>query len=42
MAGKLLTCLARLFNWFLQFRGFTMGVEDIIVKKAVSGIIYII
>jgi len=32
MAGQLLTCLARLFNSFLQMRGFTMGVEDILVK----------
>ena len=34
-AGKLLSSLARLFTCFLQFRGFTMGVEDIIVRKAV-------
>ncbi|KAM8940163.1 DNA-directed RNA polymerase I subunit RPA1 isoform 2-T2 [Pelodytes ibericus] len=32
-SGKLLTCLARLFTAYLQlFRGFTMGVEDILVR----------
>ncbi|MGH0173736.1 UNVERIFIED_CONTAM: hypothetical protein FKN15_066387 [Acipenser sinensis] len=32
-SGKLLTCLARLFTAYLQlYRGFTMGVEDILVK----------
>ncbi|XP_066483326.1 DNA-directed RNA polymerase I subunit RPA1 [Tiliqua scincoides] len=32
-AGKVLTALARLFTAYLQFyRGFTMGVEDILVK----------
>ncbi|EMP32181.1 DNA-directed RNA polymerase I subunit RPA1 [Chelonia mydas] len=31
--GKVLTCLARLFTAYLQlYRGFTMGVEDILVK----------
>ncbi|KAG2465977.1 RPA1 polymerase, partial [Polypterus senegalus] len=33
-SGKLLTCLARLFTAYLQlYKGFTMGVEDILVKK---------
>ncbi|ELU12458.1 hypothetical protein CAPTEDRAFT_154177 [Capitella teleta] len=32
-AGKLLTSLAKLFTIFLQFRGFTLGVEDILVKE---------
>ncbi|XP_053115784.1 DNA-directed RNA polymerase I subunit RPA1 [Hemicordylus capensis] len=33
-AGKVLTALARLFTAYLQFyRGFTMGVEDILVKR---------
>ncbi|KAM4808840.1 DNA-directed RNA polymerase I subunit RPA1 [Rhinophrynus dorsalis] len=32
-SGKLLTCLARLFTAYLQlYRGFTMGVEDILVR----------
>ncbi|XP_006028713.1 DNA-directed RNA polymerase I subunit RPA1 [Alligator sinensis] len=32
-SGKVLTCLARLFTAYLQlYRGFTMGVEDILVK----------
>ncbi|KAL7976983.1 hypothetical protein Chor_008932 [Crotalus horridus] len=32
-SGKLLTALARIFTAYLQFyRGFTMGVEDILVK----------
>ncbi|XP_069779752.1 DNA-directed RNA polymerase I subunit RPA1 isoform X2 [Narcine bancroftii] len=32
-SGKLLTCLARLFTAYLQlYRGFTLGVEDILVK----------
>ncbi|KAM4708710.1 DNA-directed RNA polymerase I subunit RPA1 isoform 2-T2 [Discoglossus pictus] len=32
-SGKLLTCLARLFTAYLQlFRGFTMDVEDILVR----------
>uniref|UniRef100_A0A6Q2WWD0 DNA-directed RNA polymerase subunit n=1 Tax=Esox lucius TaxID=8010 RepID=A0A6Q2WWD0_ESOLU len=32
-SGKLLSCLARLFTAYLQlYRGFTMGVEDILVK----------
>ncbi len=30
VAGKLLTSLAKLFTCFLQLRGFTMGVEDIL------------
>ncbi|XP_018426964.1 PREDICTED: DNA-directed RNA polymerase I subunit RPA1 [Nanorana parkeri] len=33
ISGKLLTCLARLFTAYLQlYRGFTMGVEDILVR----------
>ncbi|KAL2077653.1 hypothetical protein ACEWY4_027157 [Coilia grayii] len=36
-SGKLLTCLARLFTAYLQlYRGFTMGVEDILVKPAAN------
>ena len=31
MAGDLLTALARVFTTFLQFQGFTLGVEDILV-----------
>lgn len=32
-SGKLLSCLARLFTAYLQlYRGFTLGVEDILVK----------
>ncbi|KAM3939452.1 DNA-directed RNA polymerase I subunit RPA1 [Leptodactylus fuscus] len=32
-SGQLLTCLARLFTAYLQlYRGFTMGVEDILVR----------
>ena len=33
MAGDLLTALARVFTTFLQFHGFTLGVEDILVKE---------
>ena len=33
MAGDLLTSLARVFTTFLQFRGFTLGVEDILVTE---------
>ncbi|ELV10798.1 DNA-directed RNA polymerase I subunit RPA1 [Tupaia chinensis] len=33
-SGKVLTCLARLFTAYLQlYRGFTLGVEDILVKS---------
>ncbi|XP_046578101.1 DNA-directed RNA polymerase I subunit RPA1-like [Haliotis rubra] len=32
VAGKLLSCLGKLFRVFLQQRGFTLGVEDILVK----------
>ncbi|OWK62441.1 DNA-directed RNA polymerase I subunit RPA1 [Lonchura striata] len=33
-SGKVLTCLGRLFTAFLQlYRGFTMGIEDILVKR---------
>lgn len=35
VAGQLLTSLAKLFTTFLQFRGFTLGVEDILVKSEV-------
>uniref|UniRef100_A0A8B9IUU5 DNA-directed RNA polymerase subunit n=1 Tax=Amazona collaria TaxID=241587 RepID=A0A8B9IUU5_9PSIT len=34
-SGKVLTCLGRLFTAYLQlYRGFTMGIEDILVKPA--------
>lgn len=33
IAGDLLTALARVFTTFLQFQGFTLGVEDILVKE---------
>ncbi|KAJ8306316.1 hypothetical protein KUTeg_016861 [Tegillarca granosa] len=33
VAGRLLTCLGRLFMIFLQLRGFTLGVEDILVTS---------
>jgi len=36
MAGDLLTALARVFTTFLQFQGFTLGVEDILVKEKVD------
>lgn len=32
IAGQLLTSLGRLFTSFLQLRGFTLGVEDILLK----------
>ncbi|XP_043918265.1 DNA-directed RNA polymerase I subunit RPA1 [Protopterus annectens] len=33
-SGRLLTCLARLFTAYLQlYKGFSLGVEDILVKK---------
>ena len=35
VAGNLLTCFGRLFLNFLQMRGFTLGVEDILVTKSV-------
>ncbi|XP_022539298.2 DNA-directed RNA polymerase I subunit RPA1 [Astyanax mexicanus] len=36
-SGKLLSCLARLFTAYLQlYRGFTMGVEDILVKAGAN------
>uniref|UniRef100_A0A8C7MDG9 DNA-directed RNA polymerase subunit n=1 Tax=Oncorhynchus kisutch TaxID=8019 RepID=A0A8C7MDG9_ONCKI len=36
-SGKLLSCLARLFTAYLQlYRGFTMGVEDILVKRGAN------
>lgn len=35
LAGQLLTCLGRLFTAFLQISGFTLGVEDILVKDKV-------
>ncbi|MBN3323709.1 RPA1 polymerase, partial [Atractosteus spatula] len=36
-SGKLLSCLARLFTAYLQlYRGFTMGVEDILVKPGAN------
>ena len=33
IAGQLLSSLGRLFTSFLQYRGFTLGVEDIILKS---------
>ena len=39
-AGKMLTCFGRLFANFLQLRGFTLGVEDILVTTSVSMIIF--
>ena len=35
MAGKLLSCLGRLFTSYLQTRGFTLGVADILVTEKV-------
>ncbi|XP_061690930.1 DNA-directed RNA polymerase I subunit RPA1 [Syngnathoides biaculeatus] len=36
-SGKLLSCLARLFTAYLQlYRGFTLGVEDIMVKPGAN------
>ncbi|XP_028815371.1 DNA-directed RNA polymerase I subunit RPA1 isoform X2 [Denticeps clupeoides] len=36
-SGKLLSCLARLFTAYLQlYHGFTMGVEDILVKPGAN------
>ncbi|XP_068181664.1 DNA-directed RNA polymerase I subunit RPA1 [Antennarius striatus] len=36
-SGKVLTCLARLFTAYLQlYRGFTLGVEDILVRPAAN------
>ncbi|KAI4894429.1 hypothetical protein NFI96_010484 [Prochilodus magdalenae] len=36
-SGKLLSCLARLFTAYLQlYRGFTMSVEDILVKRVAN------
>uniref|UniRef100_A0A8C2Z3L7 DNA-directed RNA polymerase subunit n=1 Tax=Cyclopterus lumpus TaxID=8103 RepID=A0A8C2Z3L7_CYCLU len=36
-SGKLLSCLARLFTAYLQlYRGFTLGVEDILVKAGAN------
>lgn len=32
IAGQLLTCFGRLFTSFVQMRGFTLGVEDILLK----------
>jgi DNA-directed RNA polymerase I subunit RPA1 len=32
-AGKLLTTLGRLFTLFLQFRGFTCGIDDMLLTK---------
>lgn len=33
VSSLLLSALARVFTAFLQMRGFSLGVEDIIVKK---------
>ena len=35
MVGKLLSALAKLFTSYLQYHGFTLGVEDILVKPKV-------
>ncbi|KAF3693558.1 DNA-directed RNA polymerase I subunit RPA1 [Channa argus] len=36
-SGKLLSCLARLFTAYLQlYKGFTLGVEDILVKSGAN------
>lgn len=35
LAGELLTCLGRLFTAFIQRRGFTLGVEDILLRPTV-------
>ncbi|KAM9850131.1 DNA-directed RNA polymerase I subunit RPA1 [Aulostomus maculatus] len=36
-SGKLLSCLAQLFTAYLQlYRGFTLGVEDILVKQGAN------
>lgn len=32
VAGQLLSCLGRVFTAFIQLRGFTLGVEDILLK----------
>ncbi|XP_061901289.1 DNA-directed RNA polymerase I subunit RPA1 [Entelurus aequoreus] len=37
MSGQLLSCLARLFTAYLQlYRGFTLGVEDILVRPGAN------
>jgi DNA-directed RNA polymerase I subunit RPA1 len=36
VAGQLLSCLGRLFTAFLQLRGFTLGVEDIILRPEMA------
>ena len=36
VAGKLITSLGKLFRAYLQLRGFTLGVEDILVTHHVS------
>jgi DNA-directed RNA polymerase I subunit RPA1 len=35
-AGKLLTCFGKVFTTFIQFRGFTLGVEDILLTPEAS------
>ena len=35
MVGKLLSALAKLLTSYLQYQGFTLGVEDILVKPKV-------
>ena len=37
VSGLILSCLARLFTLFLQFRGFTLGVEAILCTPKVGG-----
>lgn len=36
MAYQLLTCLGRLFTSFLSLQGFTLGIEDVLVKTKVK------
>ncbi len=36
VSGQLLTCLGRLFTSFLQMRGFTLGVEDILLRPEMA------
>lgn len=33
IAGKFLSILSRLFTIYLQLRGFTCGIDDILIKK---------
>eukprot|EP00743_Colponemidia_sp_Colp-15_P005106 GILK01005496.1.p1 GENE.GILK01005496.1~~GILK01005496.1.p1 ORF type:complete len:1772 (-),score=385.89 GILK01005496.1:91-4842(-) len=46
MAGQLLTCLGRLFTMYLQFRGFTCGMDDLLLtpeaEKKRSGLLRLV